>query len=122
MAIIFATLFIFLLRLELVFAYATDGANPIIGDILKGCSWLDATIGISYCGIIDVTAYFANASHGDRHSVMKLHKLHNIIIKRVLISFRFLPVLFLMCFLPSRHGVFQWFAGHHGLELIRIRS
>ena len=44
-----ATLFIFLLRLELVFAYTTDGANPIIGDILKGCSWLDATIGISYC-------------------------------------------------------------------------
>ena len=30
---------IFLLRLELVFAYATDGANPIIG-----------VIGISYCG------------------------------------------------------------------------
>ena len=62
-AINFATLLIFLLRLELVFAYATDGAYPIIGDILKGCSWLDATIGISYCGVIDVTAYFTNVLH-----------------------------------------------------------
>ena len=63
MAISFATLLIFLLRLEFVFANATDGAYPVIGDILKRCSWLDATIGISYCGVIDVTAYFANVLH-----------------------------------------------------------
>ena len=53
----------YLLGLKLVFAYATDGAYPIIGDILKGCSWLDATVGISYCGVIDVTANFANVLH-----------------------------------------------------------
>jgi hypothetical protein len=53
----------FSLRLELIFAYTTDGAYPIIGDILKCCSWLDATVRITYCGVIDVTAYFTYILH-----------------------------------------------------------
>ena len=68
-----------LLGLELVFAYATDGAYPIIGDILKGCSWLDATVGISYCGVIDVTANFANVLHNRKCLVInnRCYSLNN---------------------------------------------
>ena len=64
----------YLLRLEFVFAYATDGAYPIIGNILKGCSWLDATVGISYCGVIDVTANFANVLHNRKCLVINNRK------------------------------------------------
>lgn len=69
----------YLLGLKLVFAYATDGAYPIIGDILKGCSWLDATVGISYCGVIDVTANFANVLHNRKCLVInnRCYSLNN---------------------------------------------
>ena len=69
----------YLLRLEFVFAYATDGAYPIIGNILKGCSWLDATVGISYCGVIDVTANFANVLHNRKCLVInnRCYSLNN---------------------------------------------
>ena len=45
---------------ELVFAYAANRAYPIFGDILECCSWLDTTVGVSYCWVIHITADFTN--------------------------------------------------------------
>jgi hypothetical protein len=50
-------------RLEFVFAYTANGAYPIIGDILKSCSWLNTTVRVTYCGVIDITANFTNVLH-----------------------------------------------------------
>jgi hypothetical protein len=58
-----AFLFLLLLGLEAIFAYTTDGANPIIGDILKCCSWSDSAIGIAFCWIVNVSANFTNVLH-----------------------------------------------------------
>ena len=52
-----------LLGLEIILADAADGAYPIVGDVLERCSWGNATIGISYCGVVDVAANFANVLH-----------------------------------------------------------
>ena len=52
-----------LLRFEIALADTADGAYPIVGDVLKRCSCGDAAIGITYCGVIDVTANFANVLH-----------------------------------------------------------
>ena len=54
---------ILLLGLEVVLADAADGAYPIVGDVLKRCSCGDAAIGITYCGVVDVTANFTNVLH-----------------------------------------------------------
>ena len=51
------------LGLEIALADSTDGAHPVVGDVLKGCSSGDAAIGISYRGVIDVAADFANVLH-----------------------------------------------------------
>jgi hypothetical protein len=58
-----AFLFLLLLGLEAIFAYTTDGANPIIGDILKCCSWSDSAIGIAFCWVINITANFTYVLH-----------------------------------------------------------
>ena len=52
-----------LLRFEIALANAADGAYPIVGDVLKRCSCGDAAIGISYCGVVDVTANLTNVLH-----------------------------------------------------------
>ena len=51
------------LGLEIALADSTDGANPVVGDVLKGCSSGNAAIRISYRGVIDVAADFANVLH-----------------------------------------------------------
>ena len=52
-----------LLGLKVALADAADGAYPVVGDVLKRCSSGDTAIGISYCGVVDVTANFANVLH-----------------------------------------------------------
>jgi len=52
-----------LLGLKVALADATDGAYPVVGDVFKRCSCGDATIGITYCGVINVTTNFANVLH-----------------------------------------------------------
>ena len=52
-----------LLRFEIALADTADGAYPIVGDVLKRCSCGDAAIRITYCGVVDVTANFANVLH-----------------------------------------------------------
>ena len=52
-----------LLRFEIALADTADGAYPIVGDVLKCRSCGDAAIGISYCGVVDVTANFTNVLH-----------------------------------------------------------
>ena len=51
------------LGLEIVLANAADGAYPVVGNVLKRCSCGNTAIGITYCGVIDVTANFANVLH-----------------------------------------------------------
>ena len=43
---------------ELVFAYAADGAYPVVGEVGERCSGLDAVVGVAYCGVVDPVAYF----------------------------------------------------------------
>ena len=52
-----------LFGLEVALADATDGTYPVVGDVFKRCSCGDAAIGITYCGIVDVTANFTNVLH-----------------------------------------------------------
>ena len=52
-----------LLGLKVALADAADGAYPVVGDVLKRCSCGDAAIGITYCGVVDVAAYFTNVLH-----------------------------------------------------------
>ena len=63
-----------LLGLEIVLANTADGAYPIVGNVLEGCSRGDATVGISYCGVIDVTANFANVLHNRKCLVINNRK------------------------------------------------
>ena len=51
---------LFLHYLKIVLAYAAKGANPVVGDILKCCSGLDATFGVAHFGVIDPTTNLAN--------------------------------------------------------------
>ena len=46
--------------LEVVLAYATEWAYPVVGDVFEGGTWGDAAVGIACCGVIDVTADVAN--------------------------------------------------------------
>ena len=41
---------------EIIFAHAAKGAHPVIGNVFKCCTWGNATVGVSCCGVIDVTA------------------------------------------------------------------
>lgn len=41
---------------EHIFAHATYRAHPIVGNILEGCTWRNPAIGISYLGVVHVTA------------------------------------------------------------------
>lgn len=43
-------------RLEVVLAYTTEWAYPIIGDVFEGCTGLNAAVGVACCGVINVTA------------------------------------------------------------------
>ena len=54
---------ILLLWLEVILADATNGAYPVVGDVLKRCSCGDAAIRITNCGVVDVTANFTNVLH-----------------------------------------------------------
>lgn len=45
---------------EIVFAYAAEGAYPVLGDIFPGSAWLDAVVGIAHFGVVNVTASVAN--------------------------------------------------------------
>ena len=57
-------------NLEIVFAYAAEGANPVVGDIFKRGTRLDAAFGVSNGGVILPAAYFTN---------IFIHKLQKII-------------------------------------------
>ena len=39
------------------FVYSAQGAHPVVGNVFKGCSGIDAAVGISYFRVIFVTAY-----------------------------------------------------------------
>lgn len=43
---------------KLVLADAAEGANPIFGDVFPGGAGSDAIVGITCCGIVNVTADF----------------------------------------------------------------
>lgn len=38
---------------------STQGACPIVGDIFKACTWRDATVRVSCCGVVDPITYCA---------------------------------------------------------------
>ena len=44
---------------EFVLAYAAEGAYPVFGEFFEWGAWLDAVVGVAYCGIILVAAYVA---------------------------------------------------------------
>ena len=44
-------------RIEILLAYATYRAHPILGYILKCCSWCDAAIRIAYGWVVNPSAY-----------------------------------------------------------------
>ena len=46
--------------LEILFAYAAQGANPLVGNLLERGVGCDARIGISDGGVIDPTTYCAS--------------------------------------------------------------
>ena len=46
--------------LEILLAYAANGALPILRDILECCSGCNSAVGIAYFGVILVTAKCAN--------------------------------------------------------------
>jgi hypothetical protein len=52
-----------LLRLELVFGGSAYGANPILWNVFKGSSWLNAAVGIAFFRIVDITADSADITH-----------------------------------------------------------
>lgn len=43
---------------ELVFAYAADGAYPVVGEVGKCGPGLDAVVGVSYCRVVYPVADF----------------------------------------------------------------
>ena len=45
---------------ECVFTKAANRANPIFGQILKGSAGSDATIGVTYCGVVNPLTCCAN--------------------------------------------------------------
>ena len=59
--------FVFLLcfRFEIVLADATDGAAPVVGQLLKGGAGDNAVVGIALCRIVNMTANFANVLFHD---------------------------------------------------------
>ena len=42
---------------EFVLAYTAKRANPVFGEFFEWGTWLNAVVGITYCGIILVAAY-----------------------------------------------------------------
>ena len=49
-----------LLYREVVLAYSADGANPVLGNVFKGCAWSDTAIRIANFWVIHVTAGLAD--------------------------------------------------------------
>ncbi len=45
---------------KVIFSYSAKRTCPILRDILKGCSFCNAVIGISCIGIINISADLAN--------------------------------------------------------------
>jgi hypothetical protein len=48
---------------EVLFAYAANGAAPIVGKILKRGAGSDTAVGIALCGVINVAARLAHIFH-----------------------------------------------------------
>ena len=42
---------------EFVLAYTAKRANPVFGKFFEWGTWLNAVVGVTYCGIILVAAY-----------------------------------------------------------------
>ena len=42
---------------EFVLAYTAKRANPVFGEFFEWGTWLNAVVGVTYCGIILVAAY-----------------------------------------------------------------
>lgn len=61
--------------MKVVFTNATDGTNPIFRNIFKCCSGGDASIGIAFCWIVNVSAGFTDIL------------LHNVIFVFIINSF-----------------------------------
>ena len=53
-------MFLVFLRFKVFLSYAAKRAHPIIGYIFECSSRLNAIIRITYFGIVNVSAYFAN--------------------------------------------------------------
>lgn len=52
---------------ELVFADATEGANPISGEVFEGCTGSDAVVRIAYCRVVLVPTDVTDVLyHNDR--------------------------------------------------------
>ena len=45
-----------LARLKFIFAYAAEGANPVFGEVFKGCAGFDAGIGVAHFGVVNPVA------------------------------------------------------------------
>ena len=41
---------------EFILAYAAERANPVFGEFFEWGAWLNAVVGITYCGIVLVAA------------------------------------------------------------------
>ena len=48
---------------EIILTYTTNWAYPVVRDIFKSCFWLNATVWITYCGVVDISANFTNVLH-----------------------------------------------------------
>ena len=62
---------------EVLFAYSADGAYPILGEILEGCAWSDAAVGIAYFGVINITACVANVLFHNVFFVLRVNNMVN---------------------------------------------
>ena len=48
---------------EFVLAYTAKRANPVFGEFFEWGTWLNAVVGVTYCGIVNITANFTYIIH-----------------------------------------------------------
>ena len=49
-----------LVGLKVLFAYVAEGAGPVVGEVLKGSSWGNVTLGVTHIGVVHPVAYGAS--------------------------------------------------------------
>ena len=46
-------------QFKIFFGYSAERANPIFGDVSKGCTGSDTTIGVTYFGVVNPLTHCA---------------------------------------------------------------